>query len=388
MGLFTETSHGSLLKYEQELCGDKVEITRNNKETIAILADGLGSGVKANILATLTSSIIRTMLIGGATIEEVVETLASTLPVCKERRVAYCTFTIIRIDETGWAQFVEYENPDIIVIRDGKELIFEKKEILLHGKKVKESKVQLMYGDLCMVMSDGITSAGPNSLVLSSWKRENIVTYLERLSPKNDSVFLLKKTILTECYERYLGKIGDDSTLFLCKMQRMKKVNVMIGPPLEKKDDKRVVEAFMESFGQHVICGGKTAQIVSRIIEEPLRILRTEKSTELPPMSYMDNIDLITEGIVTVNRTVAIIKSLDSLTQKECETMQFSDEGAERLVWTLMNCGNTIVFFLGNAQNPAHIHQKNIDFGAKIKAVEELALLLKEQGKEVEIFRG
>lgn len=388
MKLIAEIGYGSLIKYGQELCGDKVDIARTNDETIAILADGLGSGVKANILATLTSSIIRTMLLGGATIDEVAETLVETLPVCKERRVAYCTFTIIRIDPTGRAHFVEYENPDVIVIRDGKELIVEKNEILLHGKKIKEWEIQLLAGDLCMAMSDGVTSAGPDNRVLSSWKRENIVDYLRNNNIEQKSVFTLKKEVLTQCNDKYLSKIGDDSTIFVCKMERMEKIHVMIGPPLEKKEDESVVKTFMDTYGIRVICGGKTAQIVSRVIEKPLKVIRSENLTDFPPMFYMADIDLITEGIVTINRAVEIMETIDTITLQEYQRMQSSEEGAQRLIWMLLNRGNHIKFFLGNAQNPAHLKEKNIEFGQKIKKVERLAMLLEKEGKTVEIFRG
>ncbi|MEG1584015.1 MAG: SpoIIE family protein phosphatase [Anaerovorax sp.] len=388
MKLIAETGYGRLIKYEQELCGDKVELSVTDEETIGILADGLGSGVKANILATLTSSIIKTMLLGGATLDEVVETLIETLPICKERRVAYCTFTIVRIDKNGLASFVEYDNPDLIIIRNGEEVLLEKKELLLHGKKIKESQLQLLPGDFCMAMSDGVTAAGPNNLVLSSWKRENIVTYLKNSQIEQKSVFSLKKEVLTECDNRYLGKIGDDSTVFMCKMQRTRKIHVMIGPPLEKKDDGKIVTAFMDTYGTRVICGGKTAQIVSRVLEKQLTVLRNETFTQYPPMCFMKDIDLITEGIVTISRAVEIMEQIDVFTFKEYQQMQSSEEGAQRLVWILLNNGNTITFFLGNAQNPAHMQGKNIDFSHKIKKVERLAELLTKEGKHVEIFRG
>lgn len=111
MSVFIETSWGSLFKWGEELCGDKVELVKKTEGVLLVLSDGLGSGVKANILAGLTSKIITSMISAGAQIKDVVETIASTLPVCKVRQVAYSTFTMMQVDREGNAYLVEFDNP-------------------------------------------------------------------------------------------------------------------------------------------------------------------------------------------------------------------------------------------------------------------------------------
>ena len=119
MKIHIDAAFKSINKNNEELCGDKVQIMRTENSTIAVLADGLGSGVKANILSTLTSTIIATMLQGGASVTEAVETIAATLPVCNVRKLAYSTFSIAQVFDDGRVDLVEFDNPPCIFIRNG-----------------------------------------------------------------------------------------------------------------------------------------------------------------------------------------------------------------------------------------------------------------------------
>ena len=96
--LCADIGYKSINHYGEELCGDHVDIVEESENsTVIVLADGLGSGVKASILSTLTSKIISTMMAAGLSIEDCVSTIAATLPVCSVRGVAYSTFTIMHI---------------------------------------------------------------------------------------------------------------------------------------------------------------------------------------------------------------------------------------------------------------------------------------------------
>ena len=119
MNVSVDVAYKSLNKHHEELCGDKVEILSTRDSNIIILADGMGSGVKANILATLTSKILGTMFLNGASLEDCVQTIVKTLPVCKVREVAYSTFSILQIFQNGDAYLVEFDNPSCVCIRDG-----------------------------------------------------------------------------------------------------------------------------------------------------------------------------------------------------------------------------------------------------------------------------
>ena len=115
MGITVDVAYKSLNKYTEILCGDKVELLQTEDSNIMILADGMGSGVKANILSTLTSKILGTMFLNGATLEECVDTISETLPICQVRQVAYSTFSILQVYHNGDANLVEYDNPGCIL---------------------------------------------------------------------------------------------------------------------------------------------------------------------------------------------------------------------------------------------------------------------------------
>ena len=191
----------SINHYGEELCGDHVEIVNpNDNSMIIVLADGLGSGVKASILSTLTSKIISTMLAAGLPLEECVSTIAQTLPICSVRGVAYSTFTVINIINNDTAQIIQYDNPQAIFLRDGKSFDYPKTEMLIDGKKIYKSDIKLREDDLIVAMSDGCPHAGIGLSYNFGWSIKDITKFLEslydtRLTAKPYQRYLLRKLI-------------------------------------------------------------------------------------------------------------------------------------------------------------------------------------------------
>ena len=155
MAITVDVAYKSLNKFTEVLCGDKVELLKTDDSNIMILADGMGSGVKANILATLTSKILGTMFLNGATLEECVETIVETLPICKVRQVAYSTFSILQVFHSGDAYLVEFDNPSCIFIRNGQLVPIPQNIREVQGKKINEYHFQVQRGDALILMSDG-----------------------------------------------------------------------------------------------------------------------------------------------------------------------------------------------------------------------------------------
>ena len=181
--LCADIGYKSINHYGEQLCGDHVDIVEpDDNSTVIVLSDGLGSGVKASILSTLTAKIISTMLAEGLSLEECVETIAATLPVCSVRGVAYSTFTIIHLKNNETAELIQYDNPHAIVIRDEAVWDYPKTEMNIGGKKIYKSDIKLQENDIFVAMSDGCPHAGIGIGYNFGWKRDDIATFMEGLS--------------------------------------------------------------------------------------------------------------------------------------------------------------------------------------------------------------
>ncbi|MDF2566795.1 MAG: serine/threonine protein phosphatase, partial [Oscillospiraceae bacterium] len=241
MDLFVDFAYESLYKYGEELCGDKVEFVRNEDFSLAVLADGLGSGVKANILATLTSKIIATMLSSGATLDEAIETIASTLPVCSQRGIAYSTFTILHVENNGEAYISEFDNPSLVYMKNDIIAPIKRREEMLSGKRIFISNLTVEQGDMLISFSDGVVHAGVGSLLDLGWQYDNIVKYIEENIKQKMSPTEVSRKILLAVNALYMQKCGDDSTVCVLKIKPNTPVTIMVGPPVDEKSDDIVV---------------------------------------------------------------------------------------------------------------------------------------------------
>ena len=386
MSLFVETSSASLNKQGEELCGDKVELNRGKKGTFLVLADGLGSGVKANILASLTSKIVITMLLEDAHISDIVDTMSATLPVCKVRQVAYSTFTFVHIEPNGHARIVEYDNPDTIVLRNGKSLSLDRTIREIDGKQIREINMDFQPGDQCIVCSDGVVHAGVGKSLNLGWQHENVVKFLEKSYCKNATAHHTQSLLLAACNNLYMETPGDDTTVAVCKIRNPNAAYVMVGPPISREDDERLVKSFLERKGAKIVCGGTTSQIVSRVTGKELTTDLNYLSPAIPPIGYIEGIDLVTEGIITLGETLRLIKKYETESGDKYKLLHSRHDGAAKLARYLIEKCTSVTFIVGRALNPAHKKSKiSIDLNLKLKLVREITDCLSRLGMGVEI---
>lgn len=384
--LCAEIGYKSINHYGEQLCGDHVDIVEpSDDSTVIVLSDGLGSGVKASILSTLTSKIISTMLAEGLSLEECVETIAATLPVCSVRGVAYSTFSIIHLKNNQTAELIQYDNPHAIIIRNEKNWDYPKTEMNIGGKKIYKSIIKLQENDIFVMMSDGCPHAGIGIAYNFGWKREDIIDFMEALSQVGYTAKTLSTMLVDECNELYGHKPGDDVTACVVKIRKREPMNMLFGPPSNRDDADRMMSLFFSKEGKHIICGGTTSSIASKFLRKPLvATLKFEKS-DVPPIAKIEGVDLVTEGVITVNKVLEYAK--DYLGEnKHYEHWNYSKDGASLICRLLFVEATDINFYVGRAVNPAHQNPDlPINFNIKMNLVEELSKCLKQMGKKIKV---
>lgn len=384
--LCADIGYKSINHYGEQLCGDHVDIVETNKDSsVIVLSDGLGSGVKASILSTLTSKIISTMLAEGLSIEECVETIAATLPVCSVRGVAYSTFTIIHLKNNQTAELIQYDNPHVIMIRDEQNYDYTKKEMNIGGKTIYKSVINLRENDVFIAMSDGCPHAGIGTAYNFGWKREEIIDFMEVLAPVGYTAKTLATMLVDECDKLYGHKPGDDATACVVRMRKREPMNILFGPPSNRDDAERMMSLFFSKRGKHIICGGTTASIAANFLNKPLQINLKSESKEIPPTAKIEGVDIVTEGILTISKVLEYAN--DYLGEnKHYEHWSFRKDGASRICQLLFEEATDINFFVGKAINPAHQNPDlPINFNIKMKLVEDLSECLKKMGKRIKV---
>ena len=381
MKLFYEWGTKLLQKHGEELCGDNVDIARHADYVTLALSDGLGSGVKANILSILTTRIVMHLMENELSLGEVVETLGKTLPVCDIRKLAYSTFAIGQFFRDGHARVVEFDTPSLILLRERKSqpVVFEERQI--EGKTIRESELQLKNGDWIVFVSDGVVNAGIGGLYPLGWGLNQVVRFLEEHSNPVLSAQDLADKLGQAVWDLYCNKPGDDVSVAVIKARHKLIATVLTGPPADKSADKTVVNKFVRRAGFLAVCGGTTAKIVAHHLGgKPLEVDLATMKPDVPPSARIEGLDLTTEGILTLTQTNNLLQS-----GADKETVKFQTDGASALVRLCLDVDH-VHFIVGMSVNPAH---QNPDLpgqlGIKLAVVREIVEQLKKRGKEVSI---
>ena len=384
--LCADIGYKSINHYGEQLCGDHVDIVEQDENSlVVVLADGLGSGVKASILSTLTSKIISTMMAEGLPLEECVSTIAATLPICSVRGVAYSTFTIIQVKNNDIAEVIQYDNPHVILIRDDVNYDYPRTEMNIDGKKIYKSVIKLQENDIFIAMSDGCPHAGIGTAYNFGWRREEIISFMETMAPVGYTAKTLSTILVEECNKLYGGKPGDDATACVVRIRRREPMNLLFGPPFSRDDNDRMMSLFFSKEGKHIICGGTTSTIAAKYLRKPLRTTLKFESPDIPPIAEIEGVDLVTEGVITVNKVLTYAR--DYLAGNELyEQWSLRRDGAALICRMLFEEATDINFYVGRAINPAHQNPDlPINFSIKMNLVQELSECLKQMGKRIKV---
>lgn len=376
----------SLSKYSEKICGDYYTMVKKETATTIVLSDGLGSGIKANILATLTAKILSTMMAENMSIEDSVYTVAKTLPLCKVRNLAYSTFTIFQLGHfDNNAYLAQFDNPNAILMRDGKNYPYLSTCKIINEKEIYESNIKLRVGDMLILLTDGVTSAGLGRVTINGWQRDEVIKFIERWYTPSMSPQRMASAISDACMDLSLDNPQDDCTVAVFKIRNRQVVNLIIGPPEKIEEDKMILKLFFSKIGKKVVCGGSTSKMVSKYLNKPINIINTSGDEEIPAMASIEGVDLVTEGVITLSKVVELGRKYVKNTTISLD-LEHKADGASLLAKMLFEEATDINFFVGKAINPGHeIDGLKINSSLKKNFIRELESLLIKMDKKVKI---
>lgn len=372
----------SLNKKKEKICGDYYTIITEPESAVLVLSDGLGSGVKANILATLTAKMLSIMIAGKVAIRTAVKAVADTLPVCSVRNLAYATFTVMVAQENEIC-LLQYDNPDAILLRNGKSIDYRRDIQMFGEKEIHQSYFQFQEGDLLILMSDGVTNAGMGKTTYGGWGREEVVKFCEQRWREEISAQEMASAIGNAGLDLNLDETDDDLTVLVMKGMKKKTVNIMVGPPADREDDRSYFETFFQKEGMHVVCGGTTAKLVADYLHTKVINIPDSGSEDVPAMSEIKGIDLVTEGLLTLQKLMEYYEDF-SEDRLYFNRLIKKKDGAAELFRILFTEATEINFFFGNALNENYT-ALHIDREKKKELALELIDNLEAEGKKVKI---
>ena len=386
MSLYIDWGWYSVYHYGEEVCGDRVQVKSEKNSFLGVLADGMGSGIKANVLSTMGSTILSTMINGGETLESAVDTVIRTLPVCSERGMNYCTFSVISIDREGSASFAEFDNPQAWIIRNRQVVQPERTRRVVGDKLIWECSLPLVEGDVIVITSDGAVNAGPENKFSYTWTWDSVARWLcERAHTYHNARRLAYDLIETvnDVYER---KPTDDVTALVLRVPPQQPVDLMYGPPRYPEDDAFMVREFMAQPGYKIVCGGTTAGVVSKVLGSPLELMPETAADGIPPISFMADVDLVTEGILTVTRAADILERYYNYDGHPDFSELDASNGAAFLAKQMVEDCTELRVYVGQAENAAYEGKDvPLDLNMKLGAIRRLCRYLEESGRPVEI---
>jgi hypothetical protein len=317
--LYIENDTLQIKKQKENVCGDQFLINRTNLYTTYILCDGMGSGVKASIAATMCASRINHLIDSQVPLPKIVKKISLLMSRAKNENIPYSTFTIVKILPSGQFNIYNYENPFPLLINKDNCLSFDASYEIIGKEVVGHVTGRLYKGDSLLVMSDGVSQAGLGRVPGFGWGVDNIRDYLDHLLQKEISSKELLNLISDAVKRLSGGSFHDDITITKLTARNSKVLNLITGPPKNKKDDANYVKSFMDTKGMKVVCGSTTADLVAKQIGKQIEVIENTPTFANPPQYKIEGIDFVTEGAVTLNQIYNVLDSdLDESFEKNC----------------------------------------------------------------------
>ncbi len=351
-----EVDSAQIRKQGQYACGDAFLSRRLAEEhrVLCVLADGLGSGIKANVLSTLTSTLALGCMAGDMPADRTAATLLDSLPVCSRRRIAYSTFSLLDINHQGQARLIESDNPPTLFLR-GDAPIDPRRTLqtaIPSGARTREiwiAEPTLQEGDRLILFSDGVTQAGMGRAHSPlGWGFDGVTEDILRQLSRTPtlSARALARAVVDEALRRDGGVARDDMTCAVVYVRHPRELLVVTGPPYSRERDRLMAESFDRFAGRRVLCGGTTASLVARELGRAVEVDLSAIDPEIPPHSRMPGADLVTEGTLTLGAVARLLE--------EPATQDTARDNAALRLFNLMRDSDIIHFLVGTRINEAH----------------------------------
>lgn len=380
---FVEVGFYQTRKYGQGTEGDTF-LSRKTSDgrIVTALSDGLGSGVKAGVLATLTASMAVTFISDDIPVRRAAARIMRTLPVCRERGISYATFTIVDINTMDRVKIIEYENPPYLLVRELTQVEPIKTPVPVSAAKGRKTPPVMQYseydaraGDRLVFFSDGIPQSGMGTKAKPlGWGNPAVQDFALSCvaSQPHMSARELARRMVTEAEGNDSWKAKDDISCAVIYFRDPRKLLVMTGPSVDPERDRDMAEIFGSFLGKRLLCGGTTAMILSRELGRKVQVSLKNRDPDIPPAGSMDGAELVTEGIITLGKAAELLESGYS-------GQPVRENPATRVVDLFLD-SDQIEFVVGTRINDAH-QDPNMPVELEIRRniVKKIAALLEER---------
>lgn len=366
----------------ERICGDVFLSGKVREEgrIVMVLSDGMGHGVKASVLATLTATMALNFTKEHREPEKTAEIIMNTLPECSERKMNYSTFTVIDMDYEGNITILEYDNPESILIRDRQIVELKRKIITLESEKNKGKKLRICSfkgkkGDRIIFLSDGVAQSGLGTPKFPfGWGVDNVSRYALDMIKTTTSISArhLASRILNTAYRNDGFSAKDDISCGVIYLREPRELLIATGPPFEKDNDVDLAKSVRDFEGNKIVMGATTGDIIARELNLKVEDGQEFVDPDLPPLSYLEGIDIFTEGILTLRKVEKILNTYNNNTV-------LGKGPADEVVKLILEC-DEIRFLVGTRINLAHQDPNmQVDLEIRRTVVKRIALLLEEK---------
>lgn len=329
---------------EGEPNGDVMGKLRTPQGTTIVLADGIGHGVKAHIAAQFTVSRALGLIEGGTGIRSAFESIVRTMEEAKGTDMPYAVVTMVRILPDGFATVLSYEMPPPILMMRRFSQILPQRPVSGHESAAMEASCHLSVDESLLIVTDGVTQSGMGGKIRGGWTSEGLLDYVIGLQEAGTGPDGYSPLVLSKALANWGHKPGDDCSAITVTARKGNSVTVLTGPPSDRRMDRRVLARFMASDGFKVVSGGSTAKMVASYLGKDLKAEKGQGSLYSPPRYFIDGIDLVTEGALTLNQVCNVID----------EQPEQLEEGSVAMLHRLLIECDKVTFLVGEAANPAN----------------------------------